>query len=287
MRKLLFIILLGLGFTSYSQDTTEIIDLGKYKFSAISIYSDANKYEYTSDDLNLMYDIIRENVESEFAFHSLFPASYKTKSVSYNGISFIFTRSELRSIEFGISFSSQENRTNWFIYDKYVRVDTIPDLDHTFYLDTAYRRFQGAIEDLTTLNLNFRKIHRSNPKKSFIAYGGFGFSMGLSVVSRIITQSYQYTYLKYEIDSLDYFNFSKVYDYQQNPDKIYEVSQSLFARLYIPFGVNLAFSTDDSFFKKLHIDIRSCFGFEHQQVFGNAGYLRSFYTFGLGLRYAI
>jgi hypothetical protein len=77
-----------------------------------------------------------------------------------------------------------------------------------------------------------------------------------------------------------------VYNYEFAEQKTIETKKSLFTRLYIPFGIKLAFSTEDSFFRNLHIDIRSGFGFEHQQIFGGAGYLRSFYSFGLGLRYS-
>lgn len=194
-----------------------------------------------------------------------------------------------RELLIGLSYISGLKSKFDYTRNTVKRFDTLYMQGYDLYTDSFIYSNYSFEEDVEELGLVLEYLFKTDQKKNFSAFTGFGINITYSFNNNLSVTSIQ--------DSSSHLSLDKdPYSFLNNfqPNKmIYHISSEIyrkaesswFYRVFIPVGFNWNISKKDDFWKHINVLYLTQLGVEYRSISTGMDYKLYFSIGGLGLKY--
>lgn len=268
--------MLALGFTVKAQEESE------WNLSSFQLSKETNIFNHHSTDQMSFYRLIDEEID--FTGFDTGNIYYNSSASNVFNLGLGFSKKKGRELFFNFTWSTGGGRGISLFSKNSISVDTFYSGGHTIIIDSVEQLNWNINEENEHISIGISSLYKTSDEKNLILWAGYGISLGYTMHSSATAYLMETSYSSMNFDGNEIGSNYYGYDFGSE-SKTIELPASMFTRIFLPMGIDIRFSKTDSLFSKLYLKLQAGFGFEHQLVIGEEGYLRSFSNFGMGLNY--
>ena len=247
-----------------------------------------------STNYNFDYNNIIKRMPQNEVVHYMPSGDYwlnisNTSSRNFN-MEMGFSSRPNREFLIGVAYiSGQKSKFDYYRYTVN-RFDTIKMQGYDLYADSFIYSDYTFREDIEELGLIMEYLFKTDQRKKFSAFTGFGihisyaFNNVLSVTSVLDSSSHLSLYENPNA-FLNNFDRDKQY-YLVSSGLEKKAKPSWFYRVYVPVGFNWNISKKDDFWKHINLTFLTQLGLEYRSISTGTDFKMYISIFGLGLKYS-